>query len=532
MQLQEGCTLHELFDVAQVFINKGANEEREQKDLLFKTLNQLTSTPIGRTVMRCLPYAAWKYIFEQDLVTKLPAFVWSLQKLNEDNQTEANINTAFQLVFAKDAHVLSPAAWTRAIAKCINEGALDKDTLNYIIQWSHADDANMYKLFSKNCSQRLDRDSEIDYDMTILLIDTLFENSARIYQFHDQPAHVQQLIRDFHVRKDHQPEAVMQCLEVLEEHGVEITKDWTDLFTDFGCLLNAEKFTNKLRKMDRNGSNDISAEAFRRFDDLTATKIQSVARGNQARKKVTELRINIAEAAAATKIQSVARGHQARKEVTELRKNIAEAAAKKIQSVFRGSKARKEVTELRKKNAKAAAAKKIQSVFRGHNAQKDFAEKKHSVTKIQSATRGHLVRISNARMPVKAMIRQLEEIEHQMPNLVRELIACSETYLGKKKFNAIELLQYKNACNEIFANPDHISSLERERWGSLSLVEKIQETFRTLFEYLDKLVATVTGSRFFNDSKPKSSELGEALEAFKQALNDLHPGLPFGAPSA
>jgi IQ calmodulin-binding motif len=145
------------------------------------------------------------------------------------------------------------------------------------------------------------------------------------------------------------------------------------------------------------------AEAELRYD--SAVKIQSLARGRQARKQYarmeSERELQLKSAHASTKIQAAYRGKRGREKASGLRaqkdrKLVEDNSIVNIQRMVRGHQSRGGVRKI--KQEKSAVT--IQKVVRGRQARVSFAEKRaeaqtkmrqyRAATKIQAAYRMHV----------------------------------------------------------------------------------------------------------------------------------------------
>jgi hypothetical protein len=151
--------------------------------------------------------------------------------------------------------------------------------------------------------------------------------------------------------------------------------------------------------------------------DKAASKVQSLYRGNEARKEVEALKRAKAEAELQAVASAVAHAEEAAEAGDDAPLTAEEeaelaAAALKIQSIQRGRNARKEVEELKKKQAEAggtleaeeaavlaeaeAAAQKVQGVE--EMTLEDDAELEKAALKIQAMQRGQMARKQAAEM--------------------------------------------------------------------------------------------------------------------------------------
>lgn len=119
----------------------------------------------------------------------------------------------------------------------------------------------------------------------------------------------------------------------------------------------------------------IAAELVLAEQTVAAQKLQNLARGRLAKKRVARVRQEQKEANAALKIQAVGRRQSARKRVAQIRQDKAELeASTKIQAVSRRRSARKRVAQIRQDKAELEASTKIQALSRRRSAQKRVAQ--------------------------------------------------------------------------------------------------------------------------------------------------------------
>ena len=172
----------------------------------------------------------------------------------------------------------------------------------------------------------------------------------------------------------------------------------------------------------------------RQLEDLSARKIQNLARTYLARRHVYELKMRIQEAkenAAASKIQAMYRGRATRKHVAAmLRKMEENRAAMYIQRAYRGRLGRRMYNKMRAAHRENQAILRIQNAWRSRCARKIMwiarAERtKHrAATLIQKLARGYI-----ARQRV-ALLRE----ERFLMRMAIKIQARVRGILGRKKF--------------------------------------------------------------------------------------------------